>query len=95
MYLLTNNEDFIAGIRASANSGVQVNLSTQGIKETEFIIADKETNKAFNKIVMPLFEKRKANTLMIKELKKTRDTLLPKLMSGQVRVKNLKQTADA
>ena len=74
LYLLTNNEDFIAGIRASANSGVQVNLSTQGIKETEFIIADKETNKAFNKIVMPLFEKRKANTLMIKELKKTRDT---------------------
>ncbi|MDA8969990.1 restriction endonuclease subunit S [bacterium] len=95
LYLLTNNEDFIAGIRASANSGVQVNLSTQGIKETEFIIADKETNKAFNKIVMPLFEKRKANTLMIKELKKTRDTLLPKLMSGQVRVKNIKQTADA
>jgi type I restriction enzyme, S subunit len=95
LYLLTNNEDFIAGIRAAANSGVQVNLSTQGIKETEFIIANKETNKAFNKIVMPLFEKRKANTLMIKELKKTRDTLLPKLMSGQVRVNNLKQTADA
>ena len=46
LYLLTNNEDFIAGIRASANSSVQVNLSTQGIKETEFIIADKETNKA-------------------------------------------------
>ena len=46
-------------------------------------------------IVMPLFEKRKANTLMIKELKKTRDTLLPKLMSGQVRVNNIKQTANA
>lgn len=95
LYLLTNNDDFIAGIRAAANSGVQVNLSTQGIKETEFIIADKETNKAFNNVVMPLFEKRKANSQMIKELKKTRDTLLPKLMSGQVRVNNLKQTADA
>jgi type I restriction enzyme, S subunit len=95
LYLLTNNDDFIAGIRAGANSGVQVNLSTQGIKETEFIIADKETNKAFNNVVMPLFEKRKANSQMIKELKKTRDTLLPKLMSGQVRVNNIKQTADA
>lgn len=95
LYLLTNNDDFIAGIRAGANSGVQVNLSTQGIKETEFIIADKETNKAFNNVVMPLFEKRKANSQMIKELKKTRDTLLPKLMSGQVRVKNVKQTANA
>jgi type I restriction enzyme, S subunit len=95
LYLLTNNDDFIAGIRAGANSGVQVNLSTQGIKETEFIIADKETNKAFNNVVMPLFEKRKANSQMIKELAKTRDTLLPKLMSGQVRVNSLKQTADA
>ena len=95
LYLLTNNDDFIAGIRAGANSGVQVNLSTQGIKETEFIIADKETNKAFNNVVMPLFEKRKANSQMIKKLKKTRDTLLPKLMSGQVRVNNLKQTINA
>ena len=95
LYLLTNNDDFIARIRAGANSGVQVNLSTQGIKETEFIIADKETNKAFNNVVMPLFEKRKANSQMIKELKKTRDTLLPKLMSGQVRVNNIKQTANA
>ena len=95
LYLLTNNDDFIAGIRARANSGVQVNLSTQGIKETEFIIADKETNKAFNNVVMPLFEKRKANYQMIKELTKTRDTLLPKLMSGQVRVNNIKQTVDA
>jgi type I restriction enzyme, S subunit len=91
LYLLTNNEDFIAGIRAAANSGVQVNLSTQGIKETEFILADKETNKAFNEIVMPLFEKRKANTLMIKELTKTRDTLLPKLMSGKLRVNEFKE----
>lgn len=95
LYILTNNEDFIARIRAGANSGVQVNLSTQGIKETEFIIADKETNKAFNDLVMPLFDKIKSNTLMIKNLAKTRDTLLPKLMSGQVRVSNLKQTIDA
>lgn len=95
LYLLTNNDDFIAAIRAGANSGVQVNLSTQGIKETEFVIADKETNKTFNNVVMPLFEKRKANSQMIRKLKKTRDTLLPKLMSGQVRVNNIKQTADA
>lgn len=92
LYLLTNNNDFIANIRAGANSGVQVNLSTQGIKDTELIIADKETNKLFNDIAKPLFEKRKANSLMMNELKKTRDTLLPKLMSGQLRVKNVETT---
>ena len=83
---MTNNEDFIANLRAGANSGVQVNLSTQGIKDTEFIIADKKINKAFNDLAKPLFEKRKANSLMMKELTKTRDALLPKLMSGAVRV---------
>lgn len=87
LYLLTNNDDFIANLRAGANSGVQVNLSTQGIKDTEFVIADEETNMSFNKVVMPLFEKIKVNTEQIQSLTKTRDTLLPKLMSGQVRVK--------
>ena len=91
LYLLTNNEDFIANLRAGANSGVQVNLSTQGIKDTEFIIADKKINKAFNDLAKPLFEKRKANSLMMKELTKTRDALLPKLMSGAVRVNGFKK----
>ena len=35
------------------------------------------------------------NQQEIQSLSKTRDTLLPKLMSGQVRVNNIKQTANA
>ena len=41
------------------------------------------------------YEKILKNKEQILSLTKTRDTLLPKLMSGQVRVNNLKQTADA
>nr|WP_321227737.1 restriction endonuclease subunit S [uncultured Psychroserpens sp.] len=90
LYLLTNNEDFIANLRAGANSGVQVNLSTQGIKDTAFIIADEKINKSFDDLVKPLFNKRKANSLMIKELTKTRDSLLPRLMRGEIRVNGFK-----
>ena len=37
--------------------------------------------------------KKIVNNNQIQSLNKTRDTLLPKLMSGQVRVNNIKQTA--
>ncbi len=49
----------------------------------------------FNKNVKASFNKIQTNNSQIQSLTKTRDTLLPKLMSGQVRVNNIKQTADA
>lgn len=90
LYLLTNDKHFIANLRGRANSGVQVNLSTQAIKESLFNIPDIDTNKKFNDLVQPLFEKRKHNYIAIQSLKKTRDTLLPRLMSGQLRVSEFK-----
>lgn len=42
--------------------------------------------KDFDKIVSPIFIKMNSNYLQIRTLEKLRDTLLPKLMSGEVRV---------
>lgn len=41
----------------------------------------------FSKLVGPYFEKIHANQKQIRTLEKLRDTLLPKLMSGEVRVR--------
>ena len=90
LYLLTNDEAFIANLRGRANSGVQVNLTTQAIKESLFIIPNKETNTNFDRLVKPFFEKIKYNTNQIQTLQQTRDTLLPKLMSGKLRVEEFK-----
>jgi len=49
----------------------------------------------FNKNVKAVFNKIQTNNSQVQSLTKTRDTLLPKLMSAQVRVNNIKQTADA
>ena len=71
-------------------------MITQGdLKSIEIIIPNKSFLKEFEKVSTSFFEKIKNNNLAIQSLTKTRDTLLPKLMSGQVRVNNLKQTADA
>jgi type I restriction enzyme, S subunit len=43
--------------------------------------------KKFDATIGPLFEKMKHNLMQIQTLTKLRDTLLPKLMSGEVRVK--------
>jgi type I restriction enzyme, S subunit len=89
LYLLTNDSDFIANLRGRSNSGVQVNLSTDAIKESQIIIADKDTNKQFDFAVKPLFEKIKLNTEQIQTLTQNRDELLPKLMSGEIRVSEI------
>jgi len=89
IYILTNSINFIADLRNRANSGVQINLSTNEIKNSRVIIPDKRINKLFDDLTKPMFEKIMNNTFQVKALTKTRDTLLPKLMSGQMRVKDL------
>jgi len=86
LYLLTNEHDFLMDLRSRANSGVQVNLSSSAIKESEINIATKEVYSNFNNIVLPLFEQMLANQQANKKLADIRDTLLPKLMSGELDV---------
>jgi type I restriction enzyme S subunit len=49
-------------------------------------LPDNEKLEAFNKVVRPMMEKLQANIPQIRSLTALRDTLLPKLMSGEVRV---------
>jgi type I restriction enzyme S subunit len=46
----------------------------------------KEKLEAFNKVVKPMMDKLQANIPQIRSLTALRDTMLPKLMSGEVRV---------
>ena len=81
---------------SSLNTGSTQPLITQGdLKSVEIIIPNSFILEEFENMSVPFFEKIQINNTQIQSLTKTRDTLLPKLMSGQVRVKNIKQTADA
>tara|TARA_B100000787_G_scaffold166927_1_gene152874 strand:+ start:1250 stop:2404 length:1155 start_codon:yes stop_codon:yes gene_type:complete len=72
-----------------------LNVNTTSFSNIEIIIPDTKKLNAYNIIVNPIFDKVFDNYSQIQSLTKTRDTLLPKLMSGQVRVNNLKHTTDA
>ncbi len=86
IYLLTNSIDFLTDLRKRANSGVQVNLSSTEIKNSEVVIATKDINIKFNNIVEPFFEQIFANDIENSRLTQLRDTLLPKLMNGEIDV---------
>lgn len=86
LYLQLNTEDAIAFLQSKANSGVQVNLSTEAIKSLSLIIPPKDVQNQALKSIEPFFKKILLNRKSIKVLETLRDTLLPKLMSGEVRV---------
>ena len=73
------------------------NLNLKALLEDFDLLIPKneESILDFNKNVRAVFNKIQTNNTQVQSLIKTRDTLLPKLMSGQIRVNNIKQTANA
>ncbi len=89
LYLFTNYPETIVDLRNRSNSGVQVNLTTKAILETKILLASDDVLKAFDVIARTMFEQIFTNGQAIKALQKTRDTLLPKLLSGELDVSKL------
>ncbi|MFX8668517.1 hypothetical protein ABTM51_20240, partial [Acinetobacter baumannii] len=63
-------------------------ISKANFRPIEIIIANHATLSNFDKIVKPLFDQIVANEIESRTLAATRDLLLPKLMSGEIRVKD-------
>ena len=71
---------------ASGTSGSHQRVSPDDIKGLAFQAKSKQQLVDFSKVVDPLLEKIETNKDQVANLTKLRDTLLPKLMSGEVRV---------
>ncbi|GAH76662.1 unnamed protein product [marine sediment metagenome] len=70
-----------------AKGTVQANLSPIETANMEIQIPSNELLETFSKRATPLLEKVLKNKSKIRTLENLRDTLLPKLMSGTVRVR--------
>ena len=66
-------------------------LTTQVLKQIPIVIPKDEKVKEFNEVVSSFYQKIKKNNRQIQSLITTRDTLLPKLMSGEIRTKEFKK----
>ena len=70
-------------------------INSTDLKNLDVIIPCDKLLYKYHDLVKNKYKKILKNMIQIQSLTKTRDTLLPKLMSGQVRVNNIKQTANA
>ena len=97
LYLILKNQVTINEFNsiAESRSGTFPQITFDSIKDFPIVIPSIETKQKFESVLKPFMAKQKENDNQIQSLAKTRDTLLPKLMSGQVRVNNIKQTFDA
>jgi type I restriction enzyme S subunit len=62
-------------------------ITTSIFRDQNIVLPPEEIIISFEKIIEPYFNKIFDNTIQIRTLSRLRDTLLPKLMSGEVRVK--------
>jgi type I restriction enzyme S subunit len=80
-----NYREIASGV--SGTSGSHQRISPQEIFSFPIPLVPKIIIEEYKNIVKPIFLKQQTNQQQIRTLEKLRDTLLPKLMSGEVRVK--------
>ena len=69
---------------------VQANLSLTTIKSLPIAMLSNETTDNYNRLIIPIINKKKTNEYENQHLGALRDTLLPKLMSGEIDVLEVK-----
>ena len=74
-------------LQAAAYGSVFDTITMKTFEEASIALPEADTIKKFDLQVKTYFEKMFTNQIQIRTLEKLRDTLLPKLMSGEVRIK--------
>lgn len=76
------------GIRVDSiiSGAVQLKINQRNLLGFDIVIPKEELLQKLDNLIQPFFEKVRTNNDQIQTLQQTRDTLLPKLMSGQLRV---------
>lgn len=83
IYLFLKGVDFNG---LGSTSSIVTAINSAMIKNMGVLIPDEKVLETFNALIQPIFAKLKNNNSQIQTLSTLRDTLLPKLMKGEIRV---------
>ncbi|WP_181161500.1 restriction endonuclease subunit S [Maribrevibacterium harenarium] len=81
-----------ANIKAFVTGAVQMKINQKNMNSIPFLLADRKVNEKFSKMILPLYAKFRSNYEQSLELQILRDTLLPKLISGELRLDEVEST---
>ncbi len=85
IYYWIKNE--IKEIISHQTGGAQQHINKNNVDNYELLIPNKETLDNFNEVIKPIFNQISLNCFQNQRLSQIRDSLLPKLMNGEIRVK--------
>lgn len=86
LLLKTKTDDFK---QLASGGSATLNMNTSTFKEYKILMPNQNILDLFDSLVGYLFEKIQCLSTEIEELKKTRDTLLPKLISGELEINEI------
>lgn len=89
VYSFLNSASTLDRLKGVALGSVQKYVNTNHINELKLLIPSDKIMSEYSRIVNPIFKRMEENILENKSLEKLRDTLLPKLMNGEVALDNL------
>ena len=87
LYLWLQEPDTVQTIRSKNANAAQPGINQQTVGGLELILPDEKTAAHFDRLVEPLLAEIICFSKRIQNLRRTRDLLLPRLLSGQVELK--------
>ncbi|MBM4844801.1 restriction endonuclease subunit S [Vibrio parahaemolyticus] len=94
VYLATTNDDSIDEYARLADGGAYPAIKPAVVAETECAIPSKEIAEKFWQLTGSMLKKAHQNRLENEDLAALRDTLLPKLLSGEIELGEVKEQAE-
>ena len=85
----------VSDLQQRSHGSVFSTITRDTFKSISMPFSGEELTQRFSEVVIPFFNKILANSKNVAELAKLRDTLLPKLISGELRIPEAQQQTEA
>ncbi|MBW4625981.1 MAG: restriction endonuclease subunit S [Brasilonema octagenarum HA4186-MV1] len=95
LFIYYHLSSVITELQHKTHGSVFDTINRQTFTSVKAVIPPKEIAQAFDKLVKPLMDKLLVNLFESRTLASIRDTLLPKLLSGEIRVKEAEKVIEA
>lgn len=90
LYFATTADEFVAHLEQNATGAAYPAVTAKVFKDATILVPDVATLAAFDSFALPRIEQMETLKQQNKALKQARDVLLPKLMSGELDVSNIR-----
>jgi type I restriction enzyme S subunit len=88
LYLATTTEDFVAYLVNSATGSAYPAVSAKTFEDADILVPSSTILEMFNAVATPVAEKTHTLQRQNHNLRQTRDLLLPRLLSGQIKLES-------